>query len=625
MGTFGEIDVFNHVVPPDFWTAWHKSDVWLSWQKTKGDSDIYIQNNTWQPGGTTGWHSHPGHSLIIITSGTVTNYESSDKNCRPHVYTPPQPSWMKVATTCTFRNETGAIATRYAVQLIPAVPPGELMRTTHRTASSSPEAHRFARRSRPSRLAGFGERPLSGKAPLENSVGQGRLQIANSGARRLKPSEGVGGLTCDRAFMIAAHGRRSIVRGCFACCRFAISVIATRVQSPSGRLRHAARSHGPPTTSTRYEDLTTLFTEWRRFQQPKRVDGVPDYSAPRWPPSSASSAAIMGRLAAIDPSGLADPAASGLLRRPRRDERPRLRSPRAQALGEQPGVLRDGVHGRERPAGARRPARGRRRRSVEVHVPAVAADVAAIQRRTAADSEAARAGEDESDGNQKDIWTYGAKAIKAQSADLAAFAAKLGGAQPDLKATVEQAKAATDALAAWLDGQAPSKTEPSGIGVDNYNWYLKNVQLVPYTWQEEVTLMERELARSSASLALEEQKNAKLPPQVPIASAAEHDQRFGAGGDRVHGVPEGPRHPDDSARHGSRPARAPRQLLARPARVLRRGRRARSRSDAHARLSLVRQGLDGARRPPEPGAQGARCSTTSSTRAPRASPRRSKN
>src|SRR5262245_5334476 len=27
-----------------------------------------------------------------------------------------------------------------------------------------------------------------------------------------------------------------------------------------------------------YNDLTALFTEWRAFQQPKRVDGVPDYS-----------------------------------------------------------------------------------------------------------------------------------------------------------------------------------------------------------------------------------------------------------------------------------------------------------------------------------------------------------
>src|SRR4030095_3396952 len=67
-----------------------------------------------------------------------------------------------------------------------------------------------------------------------------------------------------------------------------------------------------------------------------------------------------------------------------------------------------------------------------------------------------------------------------------------------------------------------------GIGVDNYNWYLKNVQLVPYTWQDEVTLMERELGRSSAPLPLEEQKHATLRAQVRIASAAEHDQRFGA-------------------------------------------------------------------------------------------------
>jgi hypothetical protein len=83
-------------------------------------------------------------------------------------------------------------------------------------------------------------------------------------------------------------------------------------------------------------------------------------------------------------------------------------------------------------------------------------------------------------------------------------------------------------LAEWLDSQAATKTGQSGVGIDNYDWYLKNVQLSPYTWQDEVTLMERELSRSSAALALEEQRHAQLPPQVPIASAAEHDQRFGA-------------------------------------------------------------------------------------------------
>ena len=81
---------------------------------------------------------------------------------------------------------------------------------------------------------------------------------------------------------------------------------------------------------------------------------------------------------------------------------------------------------------------------------------------------------------------------------------------------MQRAKDATAAFAAWLDQQTASKTAPSGIGVDNYDWYLKHVQLVPYTWQDEVAIMERELARSWSFLALEEQRNAKLPPQTLV-------------------------------------------------------------------------------------------------------------
>src|SRR5207253_10428497 len=95
-----------------------------------------------------------------------------------------------------------------------------------------------------------------------------------------------------------------------------------------------------------------------------------------------------------------------------------------------------------------------------------------------------------------------------------------------LKRDVQLAKDATDAFAAWLDAQAASKTGPSGVGIDNYNWYLRNVQLVPYTWRDEVTLMERELARAHAFLALEEQRNRALPAQVPVASQEEHARRF---------------------------------------------------------------------------------------------------
>jgi len=31
---------------------WHKRAIWLSRQKTRGASDVYVQNNVWQPGET---------------------------------------------------------------------------------------------------------------------------------------------------------------------------------------------------------------------------------------------------------------------------------------------------------------------------------------------------------------------------------------------------------------------------------------------------------------------------------------------------------------------------------------------------------------------------------------------
>ena len=112
LGRFDEIDVFNHLIPPN---------LWQSRQKTKGLSDLYVQSNVWDPGGTTGWHTHPGHSLIVVTAGTVTAYEGDDPNCTPHVYTTGMgfvdPGGNHVHI---LRNEGNVVARTVAVQLIPA-------------------------------------------------------------------------------------------------------------------------------------------------------------------------------------------------------------------------------------------------------------------------------------------------------------------------------------------------------------------------------------------------------------------------------------------------------------------------------------------------------------------------
>jgi quercetin dioxygenase-like cupin family protein len=125
VGRFGEIDVFNHFIPPDSRHDHHNRDIWLSWQRTKGTSDLYVQSNVWQPGGSTGWHSHPGHSLIVVTAGTVTAYEGDDPDCKPHVYTQgmgfvdPGAGHVHIV-----RNEGTVEARTVAVQLIRAHPDG---------------------------------------------------------------------------------------------------------------------------------------------------------------------------------------------------------------------------------------------------------------------------------------------------------------------------------------------------------------------------------------------------------------------------------------------------------------------------------------------------------------------
>ena len=54
----------------------------------------------------------------------------------------------------------------------------------------------------------------------------------------------------------------------------------------------------------------------------------------------------------------------------------------------------------------------------------------------------------------------------------------------------------------WLEQEAPRKSGRSGIGVENYDWYLANVQLVPWTWTQEVALMHLHMTTASPDLGV---------------------------------------------------------------------------------------------------------------------------
>ncbi len=112
--TYGEIFSQVHTVPA----------TWNEHIQTKGDSDLYVQQNTWQPGGSTGWHTHPGPSFVIVTQGSVTAYDGDDPACTPHVYTANTADNAFVdpgdGHVHIIRNETSTVAQTIAVQLVPA-------------------------------------------------------------------------------------------------------------------------------------------------------------------------------------------------------------------------------------------------------------------------------------------------------------------------------------------------------------------------------------------------------------------------------------------------------------------------------------------------------------------------
>ena len=104
-----------------------KGKLWFSLQKTKGTSDGYVLSNVWQPGGTTGWHTHLSHTLIIVTAGAVTQYESDDPSCTPHVYTAGMSFVDRGGSHVHIvRNEGTVEAQVIAVRLIPAGQPGRI-------------------------------------------------------------------------------------------------------------------------------------------------------------------------------------------------------------------------------------------------------------------------------------------------------------------------------------------------------------------------------------------------------------------------------------------------------------------------------------------------------------------
>ena len=297
----------------------------------------------------------------------------------------------------------------------------------------------------------------------------------------------------------------------------------------------SATSAAADAQASTHQQLVGLFTEWRTFNHAEMADGRPDYGAKAMARKAQGLAALKQRLAAIDTSGwsasqkgdhrLVEAEMNGL------DFYFRVLKPWARDPGFYLTVF---------PELSDVPAHeGTYAEPVidlfEYRWPLNAADQKRLTAQLATipplltDARSNLAG-----STAHDLWAYGDRAFREQAEALAALeagtlslndldgrrTASLEGASRELREAVTRAREASLAFADWIKSEAPNRNGPSGVGKDNYNWYLEHVLLNPYDYDQQVELLQRELERSLASLRLEEMRNRAAPPIREIRDPA---------------------------------------------------------------------------------------------------------
>lgn len=54
--------------------------------KSNDNTDVVVATIVVGPGGSSGWHLHPGPAVVVVKTGSVTTYHGDDRNCSPTVH-----------------------------------------------------------------------------------------------------------------------------------------------------------------------------------------------------------------------------------------------------------------------------------------------------------------------------------------------------------------------------------------------------------------------------------------------------------------------------------------------------------------------------------------------------------
>jgi quercetin dioxygenase-like cupin family protein len=93
----------------------------------KFGTDVVMVRITVAPGGSSGWHSHPGGAIIIVEEGTLTVYSPVGHRCRTTTYSAGQAFIERPGEVDDVFNTGTAPYVLYVT--FPRVPPNVLPRT----------------------------------------------------------------------------------------------------------------------------------------------------------------------------------------------------------------------------------------------------------------------------------------------------------------------------------------------------------------------------------------------------------------------------------------------------------------------------------------------------------------
>jgi hypothetical protein len=277
-------------------------------------------------------------------------------------------------------------------------------------------------------------------------------------------------------------------------------------------------------TDSNYEDLVSLYKEWREFQKPKINNGVPDYSRAAMEKQHEGLKEYQTRLAAIDPGSwpISQQIDYHLVRAEmngldfdHRVLRPWSRNPCFYAVLYRSPSDTPSLEG---------PWRYGTLCLWKYSFPFSDEQYADFRMRLQAIPQVLEQAKGNLTEEARDLWFLGIRLKKQERAFLDTLAQRLEEHHPDLIPDIKKAKAAVEDFRAWLEEKQKDMTEPSGIGIENYNWYMKNVHLIPYTWEEQLVILQRELNRAFACLKLEENRNRNLP-RLKLPESREEYQR----------------------------------------------------------------------------------------------------